>query len=229
MVAEANRTSAASPRRSWIADRLRNGPPVPRIIRKLLGSLRRATTSSLTRRIVILNLAALVALAGGILYLNKFRAGLIDTRVESLLTQGQIIAAAIAAQASVDTDAITIDPDKLLRAAGRPERLALQCRRGGGRFSDQPGTRRAAPAAADLSHAHARPYLRSRRHADPRLARPLYARPDPELRFAAPRRHKAVTQRWWDAVRLWYRSGELPVYEEVGSKTGASIPRSLRR
>src|SRR5688500_16993783 len=82
MVAEANRTSATAPRRSWIADRLRSGPPVPRVIRKLLGSVRRATTSSLTRRIVILNLAALVALAGGILYLNKFRAGLIDTRVE---------------------------------------------------------------------------------------------------------------------------------------------------
>jgi two-component system, OmpR family, sensor histidine kinase ChvG len=57
----------------------------------------RAGTSSLTRRIVILNLAALVALVGGILYLNKFRSGLIDTRAESLLTQGQIIAAAVAA------------------------------------------------------------------------------------------------------------------------------------
>jgi len=56
--------------------------------------------SSLTRRILILNLAALIALVGGILYLNKFRAGLIDARVESLRTQGQIIAAAVAAQAT---------------------------------------------------------------------------------------------------------------------------------
>ena len=192
MVAEANRTSAASPRRSWIADRLRNGPPVPRIIRKLLGSLRRATTSSLTRRIVILNLAALVALAGGILYLNKFRAGLIDTRVESLLTQGQIIAAAIAAQASVDTDAITIDPDKLLELQAGQSGSPYSVGEGRGRFSDQPGTRRAAAAAADLADAHARAHLRSRRHADPQFARPLYARPDPELRPAAPRRQKSI-------------------------------------
>ena len=114
MVADANRSNGATRKSSWLAEFFRAGPPLPRPLRKAWGGLRRATTSSLTRRIVILNLAALVALVGGILYLNKFRAGLIDTRVESLLTQGQIIAAAIAAQASVDVDAITIDPDKLL-------------------------------------------------------------------------------------------------------------------
>jgi hypothetical protein len=48
------------------------------------------------------------------LYLNQFREGLIDARVESLLTQGEIIAGAIAASASVDTNSITIDPEKLL-------------------------------------------------------------------------------------------------------------------
>ena len=70
--------------------------------------------SSLTRRIVFLNLAGLVALLVGILYLSQFRAGLIDARVQSLLVQGEIIAGAIAASATVDTDAITIDPDRLL-------------------------------------------------------------------------------------------------------------------
>ena len=70
--------------------------------------------TSLTRRIVLLNLAALILLLGGILFLNQFRAGLIDARVSSLLTQGQIIAGAIAASATVDTDAIMIDPNKLL-------------------------------------------------------------------------------------------------------------------
>lgn len=70
--------------------------------------------SSLTRRILFLNLVALIVLVSGILYLNQFREGLIDTRVESLLTQGEIIAGAIAASASVDTNSITIDPQKLL-------------------------------------------------------------------------------------------------------------------
>ncbi|MFZ1772339.1 MAG: sensor histidine kinase [Rhizobiaceae bacterium] len=70
--------------------------------------------SSLTRRILYLNLAALVVLVSGILYLNQFREGLIDARVESLMTQGEIIAGAVAASATVETDAIRIDPEKLL-------------------------------------------------------------------------------------------------------------------
>ena len=69
---------------------------------------------SLTRRIIVLNLAALLVLLTGILYLNQFREGLIEARVQALQTQGDIIAAAIAAEASVETDAITIDPEVLL-------------------------------------------------------------------------------------------------------------------
>ncbi|PYE89088.1 sensor histidine kinase [Phyllobacterium leguminum] len=70
--------------------------------------------SSLTRRILFLNLAALAVLVAGIMYLNQFRDGLIDARIESLMTQGEIISGAIAASATVDTNAITIDPEKLL-------------------------------------------------------------------------------------------------------------------
>ncbi|MEI2299153.1 sensor histidine kinase [Ensifer sp. MJa1] len=81
------------------------------LIRRLFGN---AVFSSLTRRIVFFNLVALVVLVGGIMYLNQFREGLIDARVESLLTQGEIIAGAISASASVDTNSITIDPEKLL-------------------------------------------------------------------------------------------------------------------
>ena len=72
------------------------------------------TFSSLTRRIVFLNVAGLLALVIGILYLSQFRAGLIEARVQSLLVQGEIIASAIAASATVETDTITIDLDKLL-------------------------------------------------------------------------------------------------------------------
>ncbi|QLF68887.1 sensor histidine kinase [Peteryoungia desertarenae] len=81
------------------------------LIRRIFGH---ALFSSLTRRIVFFNLAALIVLVGGIMYLNQFREGLIDARVESLLTQGEIIAGAISASASVDTNSITIDPQKLL-------------------------------------------------------------------------------------------------------------------
>ena len=57
--------------------------------------------SSLTRRIVLLNSLASLALVAGILYLNQLRAGLIDARVQSLRVQGEIIAGAIAASATV--------------------------------------------------------------------------------------------------------------------------------
>ncbi|GHC74542.1 sensor histidine kinase [Limoniibacter endophyticus] len=70
--------------------------------------------SSLTRRIVFLNMAALGVLVVGIFYLNQFRDGLIEARVESLMTQGEIIAGAIASSATVETDSIRIDPEKLL-------------------------------------------------------------------------------------------------------------------
>src|SRR5690349_18065554 len=56
---------------------------------KHVGFLRRTwrffatqTFSSLTRRIVFLNVAGLLALVIGILYLSQFRAGLIDARVQ---------------------------------------------------------------------------------------------------------------------------------------------------
>ena len=85
-----------------------------------LGWLRRAgqfffalSFSSLTRRIVSLNLAGLVALVACILYLSQFRAGLIDARAQSLQVSAEIIAGAIAASATVETNTITIDPDRL--------------------------------------------------------------------------------------------------------------------
>ena len=81
------------------------------LIRRLFGNI---VFSSLTRRILFLNLAGLLVLVFGILYLNQFREGLIDARVESLLTQGEIIAGAIAGSATVETNSITIDPEKLL-------------------------------------------------------------------------------------------------------------------
>ena len=75
--------------------------------------LRSFALGSLTRRIVLLNLIGLMILMGGILYFNKLRQGLIDARVQSLTTQAQIIAAAIAGSASADTGSIVINPDSL--------------------------------------------------------------------------------------------------------------------
>jgi two-component system sensor histidine kinase ChvG len=78
-----------------------------------VGWLRRFAPQRLTTRIVLLNLLGLIILVAGILYFNQFRQGLIDARVQSLTTQAQIIAAAVAGSATVDTGSIVIDPDSL--------------------------------------------------------------------------------------------------------------------
>ena len=85
-------------------------------LRMFVRSVSVRLSSSLTRRIVVLNLSGLVALLMLFLYINQFREGLIDARVQRLQTQGEIIAAAIAASASVGSDSLTLDPDKLLQA-----------------------------------------------------------------------------------------------------------------
>jgi two-component system, OmpR family, sensor histidine kinase ChvG len=59
-------------------------------------------SSSLTRRIVSLNLGGLLALVIGVLWLNHFRADIIEARTQSLTTQAGIIAAAISASATAD-------------------------------------------------------------------------------------------------------------------------------
>src|SRR5262249_48911363 len=99
-------TSEATPSRGW------RGPSE---LLKTAGRYFVALTfSSLTRRIVSLNLIGLIAMLAGILYLSQFRAGLIDARAQSLLVQAEIISGAIAASATVETNAITVDPDRLL-------------------------------------------------------------------------------------------------------------------
>jgi two-component system sensor histidine kinase ChvG len=110
---------AAQPRRSPLQ-------PVLYRLRRLWRGVRRlpdrlSLFSSLTRRIVAVNLFGLVAFVSGILYLNQFRAGLIEARLESLTTQGQIIATAVSASVQLDRGAITLDLDKLLRDYPLPD------------------------------------------------------------------------------------------------------------
>jgi two-component system sensor histidine kinase ChvG len=111
------RTDAQTPARQGRAAQGRVGRLASVRLLRLARAAQARLASSLTRRIVVLNLGGLVALLAGFLYLNQFREGLIEARVVSLQTQGEIIAAAVAASATVDTDAITIDPEKLLKLA----------------------------------------------------------------------------------------------------------------
>ncbi|MGB5950360.1 MAG: sensor histidine kinase [Parvibaculum sp.] len=80
--------------------------------------LLRGRFSSLTRRIVVFNVVALFIMLGGILYLNQFREGLIDARRQSLLTQAEIIAGAIAEGATSNEAAPVFD--QMERRRGKP-------------------------------------------------------------------------------------------------------------
>lgn len=65
--------------------------------------------SSLTQRIIAINLIGLAILVAGVLYLNQLRSEIIDVRVNSLETQARIIATAVAELAAVSPDAPRYD------------------------------------------------------------------------------------------------------------------------
>jgi two-component system sensor histidine kinase ChvG len=177
--------------------------------------------SSLTRRIVFLNLAGLVALVTGVLYLSQFRAGLIDARVQSLLTQSEIIAGAIAASATVETDSITIDPERLLELqAGEsygPSDEALS----GIEFPINP--ERVAPVLRRLvSPTKTRARIYDRDGVLILDSRNLYGRGD-VLRFDLPppnAERPGFMERAFIALRRWFGRGDLPLYNELGPENG---------
>jgi two-component system sensor histidine kinase ChvG len=109
-----NAGASAAPRRGLDAVRRSFAAAVLQLRRVLAVTV----FSSLARRIIVLNLAGLAVLVVGILFLNQWRTGLIEARVQSLRVQGEIIAAAIAASATVDSDVITVNPDRLLDLQG---------------------------------------------------------------------------------------------------------------
>jgi two-component system sensor histidine kinase ChvG len=181
--------------------------------------------SSLTRRIVFLNLAGLAALVIGIMYLSQFRAGLIDARVQSLLVQSEIIAGAIAASATVETDSITIDPERLLELqAGEsygPSDEALS----GIEFPINP--ERVAPVLRRLvSPTKTRARIYDRDGVLILDSRNLYGRGD-VLRFDLPpptAEQPGMMERGFIAIRRWFGRGDLPVYKELGPENGKGYP-----
>ena len=195
--------------------------------RRPLGWLRSAgqflftlSFSSLTRRIVSLNLAGLIALVASILYLSQFRAGLIDARAQSLLVQAEIIAGAIAASATVETNTITIDPDRLLdlkpgETYGAPDESS------GLDFPINP--ERVAPVLRRLiSPTKTRARIYDRDGVLILDSRNLYGRGD-VLRFELPppaNEKPGFMQRATIAVRTWLNRGDLPLYRELGPENG---------
>jgi two-component system, OmpR family, sensor histidine kinase ChvG len=66
---------------------------------------------SLARRIVFSNVIGLAILLGGYWYMNQYKDWLVDAKVDSLTAQGEIIAQAIASNATPDGQRQQIDPE----------------------------------------------------------------------------------------------------------------------
>lgn len=69
-----------------------------RAARRAAGAPRFSGWSSLVTRILVVNLLALLALAGALFYIEGFRARLLETREQELLQQGEIVAQFLAQQ-----------------------------------------------------------------------------------------------------------------------------------
>jgi len=173
--------------------------------------------SSLTRRIVSLNIAGLLALVASILYLSQFRAGLIDARAQSLLVQAEIIAGAIAASATVQTNTITIDPDRLLdlkpgETYGSPDEYSPLD------FPINP--ERVAPVLRTLIS----PTKTRARIYDPNGGLILDSRNlENVLRLDLPpisSEKPGLLERATIATRTWLNRGDLPLYRELGPENG---------
>ncbi|MDO9411619.1 MAG: sensor histidine kinase [Pseudolabrys sp.] len=177
--------------------------------------------SSLTRRIVFLNLTGLIALLAGVLYLSQFRAGLIDARVQSLLVQSEIIAGAIAASATVESDSVTIDPDRLLELQAGESYGPSDDSLSGIEFPINP--ERVAPVLRRLvSPTKTRARIYDRDGVLILDSRNLYGRGD-VLRFDLPSptaEQPGMMERTYIGIRRWFGRGDLPIYKELGPENG---------
>jgi two-component system sensor histidine kinase ChvG len=218
------RRNAEGTSRALVLDKFAVENPPMQGWQRPLGWLRRAgqfffalSFSSLTRRIVSLNLAGLVALVASVLYLSQFRAGLIDARAQSLLVQAEIIAGAIAASATVQTNTITIDPDRLLDL--KPgESYGAADEYSGLDFPINP--ERVAPVLRTLIS----PTKTRARIYDPNGGLILDSRNlENVLRFELPppsSEKPGFAERATIGIRTWLNRGDLPLYRELGPENG---------
>lgn len=200
-------------------------PPPQKSIRGILNWIRATVFSSLLRRIVVLNLVALLVLVVGIQFSNKFRKGLIVAQVESLLTQGKIIAGAISASATVERDAITIDPEKLLSLeVGGPDGTILP----EVDTLDFPiDPQKVAPVLRQLikpSKLRARIYDRN---GELILDSKFLYSGGSILRFDLPALDPEPEPFWraaWDTFQHWLQKSSFPRYQEHNSRNGRAYP-----
>lgn len=182
--------------------------------------------TSLMRRIVFLNVLGLTVLVAGNLYLNQFRAGLIEAKVKSLVTQGRIIAAAIAGSASVQSNTVIIPSDQLLELRSGQYESGEDEEYSSLEFTIDP--EKVGPVLYHLvqpTGTRTRLYGRegtliidtmtadSEAFGAPSLPTPL-----------SPSQEEGFIERTWQRLVSWFLYRDLPVYEEIGNRNGRFYP-----
>lgn len=181
---------------------------------------------SLTQRIVILNLFGFAILVTGILFLNQFRAGLIEAKVQSLLTQGEIIASAIGVSAAIDTGRVTLDIDPPRKEGSSETGGFTQPDTGLGSLEFSINPERAAPELRDLirpTKTRARIYDRNGTlilDSDTLYSGGQILRYD----LPPPGEHKPdLLTKNWRRLSRWLWPQDLPHYSENGPVNGKEI------
>lgn len=190
--------------------------------------LPRFLSGTLRRRILFSNIIGLVIFSIGILIVFNSRGWLIDAKRESLRIQGEIIAAAIAGDAKVETERLTLDPNKLPEAADaripfrddgfaalelsiRPERVAPILRR-----LIQPTNTRARIYARDGTLIV---------DSDKLLHRGAILQADePGKSGEVSGSGRVKTKNFWTKLTRWFLDKNLPVYREIDSGLGTNYP-----
>jgi two-component system sensor histidine kinase ChvG len=180
--------------------------------------------SSLTQRIIVLNLAGLAVLVVGILFLNQWRTGLIEARVQSLRVQGEIIAAAIAASATVDSDVIQVDPDRLLDVQGNSSVSPLSFFDPSLEFPINP--ERVAPLLRNLvTPTRTRARIYDQQGLLILDSTNLYARGEVLKQVTKPTEAQSFfLVDWWNALMDWLPGDDYPQYQELGADEGTKYP-----
>jgi two-component system, OmpR family, sensor histidine kinase ChvG len=181
--------------------------------------------TSLTGRIIVLNLFGLAILVGGILYLNQFREGLIEARAKSLMTQGEIIASAIAQNSTLDA------PDRPMAMADADNLIDLPPDASADRTDESLAslafhinpeqiTALVQKLIKATSGARARIYDRDGNLLMDTSA--LYSRGQ-IMRFDLPTVTADEPGFWtgrWLRLRSWMQSSEVPLYKDIGAENG---------
>lgn len=181
----------------------------------------RYASGSLLRRILLANVAGLAIMIGGIYYLSHYQEWLVEAKKESLRTQGELIAAAIASDARIEQGNIEID----LNVANRPTAGGVPYRDDG-----------FAALQLSIRPERATPILRRLIQHTKNRAR-IYGRDGTMIvdtaslltrgqlsRETQGTPKAAKTKNFWTRLTALLIDKHLPVYREIGNAKGTSYP-----